>query len=662
MTMTNSYWAWAAWMQFWQVTALILAVWLMVRIGCRRRPHLAHLLWVLVILKCLTPPVWSSPTGVFSWIQRSTSSLAADDRLLPAEAVASEEIPIPAVSSANVLTHVEPPAVRETRVSPASFFLSRPFVLFFVWLAGAVLFSASLFFKWFRFRDLLKNSAAPVDSALEKLVGAWARKLGVRRRVRLLVMRDPIGPASLGLFAPAVLMPVAIVRGKRPEELEPMLAHELIHIRRGDQYTGLLQLLAQVIWWFHPLVWMANREACRECERCCDEETVAELGCAPAVYARCLLDVVDQKQTLQPAFAWPGMQAAHVTAQRLKSIMHRGRPLQRRTPGWCWCLMLTATAFVLPGAELVTGKQPTSPHELTVQAVGREAAPNQQPEQDRSSQPKPDDKPLSELIKDLESNDLATCSKAADVIGTQGPKAKAAVPALRKAVVRLHLNPQGSGPKASMLKALWHVDRAAYVKILENKADPCRWDAIFGLVALGVEAKEMMPILIAIAKDPTDSPNREHAMMALGFIGADPDVVVPVLVEGLQVGQYARCMSAQALANLGPAAKAALPALHATLSDPSPRDRVEAAGAIWKIEKQAKDILPVLQNALSPESDSEGARYPAIVYLGLMGPDAKPAFPTLLKLWQEDKKNPKPAIATALKKIDHEAAEKAGVK
>src|SRR5580658_915549 len=102
MTTTNSYWAWAAWMQLWQVTALILAVWLVVRVTCRRRPHLAHLLWVLVILKCLTPPFWSSPTGVFSWIQHSIASVAADDRFLPAQVIAAEEIPTPAASSANV--------------------------------------------------------------------------------------------------------------------------------------------------------------------------------------------------------------------------------------------------------------------------------------------------------------------------------------------------------------------------------------------------------------------------------------------------------------------------------------------------------------------------------------------------------------------------------
>ena len=59
-----------------------------------------------------------------------------------------------------------------------------------------------------------------------------------------------------------------------------------------DNLFGIMQSLAQMLWWFHPLVWLANRQANRAVERCCDEEVVAGLQCAPADYARCLLDVL----------------------------------------------------------------------------------------------------------------------------------------------------------------------------------------------------------------------------------------------------------------------------------------------------------------------------------------------------------------------------------
>jgi HEAT repeat protein len=135
-------------------------------------------------------------------------------------------------------------------------------------------------------------------------------------------------------------------------------------------------------------------------------------------------------------------------------------------------------------------------------------------------------------------------------------------------------------------------------------------------------------------------------------------------VEGLQnpLGQNERRMSAQALSVLGPNAKKALPALLVALKDPDQMVRVDAAGAIWKIEKKTATALPVLTATLSDSVDM-GGKPRAIHYLNLMGPDAKRAFPTLLAFWEKsDVAHTKKSAATALKAIDPEAAAKVGVK
>src|SRR5579872_399881 len=62
-----------AWTQLWQLTALIAVVAAIVRLTANRRPHLAHVLWLVVLAKCLTPPVMASPAGIFCWLQPSRS-------------------------------------------------------------------------------------------------------------------------------------------------------------------------------------------------------------------------------------------------------------------------------------------------------------------------------------------------------------------------------------------------------------------------------------------------------------------------------------------------------------------------------------------------------------------------------------------------------------
>ncbi|MGC8639913.1 MAG: hypothetical protein ACP5XB_08575 [Isosphaeraceae bacterium] len=56
-----------AWNQLWQVTLVALLLGIAARLIGRSRPHLAHTLWMLVLVKALVPPIVSSPTGIFSW-------------------------------------------------------------------------------------------------------------------------------------------------------------------------------------------------------------------------------------------------------------------------------------------------------------------------------------------------------------------------------------------------------------------------------------------------------------------------------------------------------------------------------------------------------------------------------------------------------------------
>jgi TonB family protein len=65
--------------------------------------------------------------------------------------------------------------------------------------------------------------------------------------------------------------------------------HEEAHIARRD---GLWQLVAQLtcaLYWFHPLVWWAERRAAQERERACDDLVLAS-GVNPADYAQRLVE------------------------------------------------------------------------------------------------------------------------------------------------------------------------------------------------------------------------------------------------------------------------------------------------------------------------------------------------------------------------------------
>ncbi|MEQ8789666.1 MAG: M56 family metallopeptidase [Pirellulaceae bacterium] len=356
------------WSQVWQVTLVALLVALLVRWLARNRPHLAHVLWLLVLLKCLTPPLWSSPGGVFCWLQASTASEPAATNELPPSPPSSDRadgagephdadvvVYAPRRSATTDAMAAWIPRQTEAQSPPRSTdgwtWRTRTLAaLLAVWLSGVGVVVAAGAWRWWACWKRLRGAAAVDDRRVKAQLARLSRKLGVRRRVRLLITNSRVGPAVIGVVRPLIVLPLVVVQGKSAAELEPILAHELMHIRRGDLWISLLQTLAQTLWWFHPLVWLASRLISREAERCCDEQVVAELHCEPATYARSLLDVLDLKQTLLAVPTFPGVRPVEVTSKRLERIMQLGQGCRKRTPWWCWMLLVVLAAAALPGA------------------------------------------------------------------------------------------------------------------------------------------------------------------------------------------------------------------------------------------------------------------------------------------------------------------------
>ncbi|MHC4399394.1 MAG: M56 family metallopeptidase [Planctomycetota bacterium] len=381
----------AAWAQLWQVTLLIAAVALVTRLFARNRPHLAYVLWLLVLVKCVTPPVWSSPSGVFSWLRSADddgSLREPSPAAMPLQGRATRRHDDAPVESPRARPMVQSEATEPTPAWPADAGVAvqrsahktemdsqrfassgasldrsgwerwRP-ALITLWISVAAVMLVVAAVRWIGCIRHIRRTGRGAGRHLDRLAADLSRRLRLRRPVRLVITRGRLGPAVIGLVRPTVVLPEAVVRDKSTADLEPMLAHELIHVRRGDAWSGMLQLAAQTLWWFHPLVWWAGRIATREAERCCDEAVVAELGCRPARYARSLLDVLERKQALVPVPAFPGVRPVDVTSRRLERIMKLEQGSLKRTPWWCWAVMLVAAAAVLPGAALLVSADET---------------------------------------------------------------------------------------------------------------------------------------------------------------------------------------------------------------------------------------------------------------------------------------------------------------
>lgn len=226
------------------------------------------------------------------------------------------------------------------------------------WAAGVLVLSLRLLGGWLRVQQLARGARLPVPAAWLELLERSRARLGIRRRVALHLSPRVSGPSLVGWLRPVILMPLSASSGLSPRQVELVLLHELVHVRRWDYLVNLLQRLAEVVLFFHPAVWWISARIAEEREHCCDDAVVARSGVRDYVLA---LLALEEARTPALALGAGGVsllarvrrlvdpQGAHPTTMRW--------PLPPGVAG----VLLVAVAAVLAGAPAGAGARASDP-------------------------------------------------------------------------------------------------------------------------------------------------------------------------------------------------------------------------------------------------------------------------------------------------------------
>ena len=94
---------------------------------------------------------------------------------------------------------------------------------------------------------------------------------------------------AIGWIKPVVLIPVTMLSGLTPAQLDMLILHELAHIRRHDYLVNFIQTLVEIFLFFHPGVRWVSKQMRNEREYCSDDIAVQHCG-NPVAYAHTLAD------------------------------------------------------------------------------------------------------------------------------------------------------------------------------------------------------------------------------------------------------------------------------------------------------------------------------------------------------------------------------------
>lgn len=353
----------------WQGALVGAAALLVVAAGRRVPSPIRYGLLLLALLKFAIPPFVAAPVGLFSLVAVESPARTVPPAQVPPQPAPSEvhQQPVrpldeqqPDVANAIVVERpidVRPPA---EPAPPAGRDLAKPApagrvdpwrLLALLHLAGAAGVLAAYCTRAWRLRSSMRLMDQP-DARLAERTAALARQLGLRRIPQLCISGADCIPFSAGIIRPVVVLPARGIAEWSRSDLDAVLAHELVHHRRGDLWVNLLQVLLGACWWFHPVVWLLNRALRSVREECCDDWLLSRRLVNNDAYCATLLRVA--RDAARPGRAprtgvVSMLDGPHPLAGRIRRIMDVSVPRRLSLGVPASLALLVAALLLLPG-------------------------------------------------------------------------------------------------------------------------------------------------------------------------------------------------------------------------------------------------------------------------------------------------------------------------
>jgi len=335
----------------------------------RIRAVFRYWIWMIVLVKLMLPTTLALPTSPAYWFSDGLHSLLASKLFTaePSEAISSAARMPPESSGwpkgnmgassrekADLQTGPVPSVRADGVTTPAlsaSLVTWQGYVLL-AWLASVVLMMTLLMQRALFVRSLVAQS----EEASEAMIGILQRarrQMQINTRIGLRLSQAATSPSVCGIVRPTILIPQSLPGKMALQDFKAILLHELAHIKRGDLWVSCIQTIVQILYVYHPLLWVANAMIRKVREQAADEMVLVALGEEADDYPKTLLDV--SRLTFgSPALSLRFIGVAEskkALHRRIKHMLTRPVPKSARVGALGTIIILVVAAILLPMAR-----------------------------------------------------------------------------------------------------------------------------------------------------------------------------------------------------------------------------------------------------------------------------------------------------------------------
>lgn len=202
------------------------------------------------------------------------------------------------------------------------------------WFYGVITFVVAiiiflLFLRWIStalFFGKLAKDAKP----LRRDVGKFVDDISAKMKLKIpdiLVSDSDIGPMTIGIRKPIILLPNFIVRRCTNKEIEIIIGHEMAHVRRKDNLFQWFALIFKDLLFFSPFSHIAFRSAQLNKEQAADNLFLKVAFVEPAMLSRTIDKVANYleapKKSREMVMAKASFADNNIIRKRLKVLKRK---------------------------------------------------------------------------------------------------------------------------------------------------------------------------------------------------------------------------------------------------------------------------------------------------------------------------------------------------
>ncbi|MEM7395740.1 MAG: M56 family metallopeptidase, partial [Verrucomicrobiota bacterium] len=307
-----------------------------------KNPHLARLLWFLVLMKLVTPPLIDLPLPMFpvsgELVEFSPSSNTRPGGSQSVTNIFDEDAPAGATRA------------------PADTSGAEGWALI-IWLTGFTLLALLGFRRHRRVVEIIRQSS-PAKPQIQAEAQRLSEKLGLSDCPKIRISSQRVPPfVTAHPVNQVVVLPSSLLSELSADQRQTVLAHELAHLRWGDRWLRLIELLVLAVNWWNPVAWLASRRLRQAMEACCDAVVVWAMPASRKSYGEALFRTVEfltKSEPMRPLTA--NTLGSSGLKNRIEDIMSKETNHRPSHPVLAFVLVLGV--IILPTTIVVSQESP----------------------------------------------------------------------------------------------------------------------------------------------------------------------------------------------------------------------------------------------------------------------------------------------------------------